>query len=60
MQQHPKMTAVAALLALIGAADGYAAEGDAPLMDVVVVSATRVGHASFDMPAAIEMKTPPR
>lgn len=55
MQQHPKMTAVAALLALVGAADSYAAEGDAPLMDVVVVSATRVGHASFDIPAAIDV-----
>ena len=55
MQQHPKMTAVAALLALIGATDSYATEGDAPVMDVVVVSATRVGHASFDIPAAIDV-----
>lgn len=59
MQQQPKMKVLAALLALTGAADAMAAEGEAANaaqpIDVVVVSATRVGHNSFDVPAAIDV-----
>jgi iron complex outermembrane receptor protein len=59
MKQHPvRLNAIAALFALGGAASASAADSDAPalpLADVVVVSATRVGHASFDMPAAIDI-----
>ncbi|MFA9218762.1 MAG: TonB-dependent receptor plug domain-containing protein, partial [Sphingomonadaceae bacterium] len=55
-----RLNAVAALFALGGstaaaAADVAAAADAAPLADVVVVSATRVGHTSFDMPAALDV-----
>lgn len=56
--QHPKMKALAALLALGWTAESIASEDDAanaPLVDVVVVSATRVGHVSADVPAAIDI-----
>jgi iron complex outermembrane receptor protein len=59
MKQHPrKLKAVAALFALGGAADAIATENEAAsaaLMDVVVVSGTRAGENSFDLPAAIEV-----
>lgn len=47
------LNAVAALFALSGAA--MAADDAAPPAEVVVVSATRVGHTVFDMPAAIDV-----
>ncbi|MES2165083.1 MAG: TonB-dependent receptor [Pseudomonadota bacterium] len=47
------LNAVAALFALSGGA--MAADDAAPPADVVVVSATRVGHTVFDMPAAIDV-----
>lgn len=58
MKQHPaRLNAIAALFALGGAASASAAEeaAVAPMADVVVVSATRVGNSSFDMPAAIDV-----
>ena len=66
MKQYPfSLNAVAALFALGGGACMAAsaaaavipeAQTDAlPVADVVVVSATRVGHASFDMPASIDV-----
>ena len=67
MKQHPvRLNAIAALFALGGsacvavsataAAPAPDANADAlPMADVVVVSATRVGHASFDMPASIDV-----
>jgi iron complex outermembrane receptor protein len=57
--QTSRLNAVAALFALGGA--GYTATAaagiadEAPLADVVVVSATRVGHTIFDMPAALDV-----
>ncbi|MEO5934479.1 MAG: TonB-dependent receptor [Duganella sp.] len=56
MKRSPiQLNAVAALFAL-GASGLVAAadNADAPV-DVVVVSATRVGHSVFDMPAAIDV-----
>ena len=51
MKQSPfRLNAIAALCAL--GATASAAETAAPVTDVVVVSATRVGNSSFDMPAA--------
>jgi iron complex outermembrane receptor protein len=56
MKHHPlRLNAIAALFALGGAANATAAEAEAPVADVVVVSATRVGNPSFDMPAAIDV-----
>jgi iron complex outermembrane receptor protein len=48
-----RLNAVAALFALGGGA--FAADDGAAPQDVVVVSATRVGHTTFDMPAAIDV-----
>lgn len=53
MKQLHRLNAVAALFALGGVACA-ADEGSAPV-DTVVVSATRVGHTIFDMPAAIDV-----
>lgn len=54
MNQHLyRLNAVAALFALGGAA--YAADDASSAPDVVVVSATRVGHTVFDLPAAIDV-----
>eukprot|EP01030_Chromulinospumella_sphaerica_P017564 gene17564-17396_t len=53
MKQLHRLNAVAALFALGGVACA-ADEGSAPI-DTVVVSATRVGHTIFDMPAAIDV-----
>jgi iron complex outermembrane receptor protein len=52
-----RLNAVAALFALGGTAHAATLEApdDAPLADVVVVSATRVGHGTFDMPAAVDV-----
>jgi iron complex outermembrane receptor protein len=47
------LNAVAALFALGGSA--MAADDPSAPVDVVVVSATRVGHTVFDMPAAIDV-----
>ena len=47
------LNAVAALFALSGGA--MAADDAAPPAEVVVVSATRVGHTVFDMPAAVDV-----
>jgi len=47
-----RLNAVAALFAIGGAA---AAEGTVAPQDVVVVSATRVGHTAFDIPASIDV-----
>ena len=59
MQQYPvRWNAIAALVALGGATVTFArAEQAAPLpvADVVVVSATRIGHTVFDMPASIDV-----
>ena len=52
------MNAIAALFALGASTSASAAEAEAaaaPVADVVVISATRVGHSSFDMPAAIDV-----
>lgn len=60
MKRSPiQLNAVAALFAfgasgLATAADNAAENADTPV-DVVVVSATRVGHTVFDMPAAIDV-----
>jgi iron complex outermembrane receptor protein len=60
MKRSPiQLNAVAALFALgtsglVVAADNAAENADTPV-DVVVVSATRVGHTVFDMPAAIDV-----
>lgn len=56
MKRSPiQLNAVAALFALGASGLATAAENaDAPV-DVVVVSATRVGHTVFDMPAAIDV-----
>ncbi|MFC0170834.1 TonB-dependent receptor family protein [Pseudoduganella danionis] len=53
MKQLHRLNAVATLFALGGVACA-ADEGSAPV-DTVVVSATRVGHTIFDMPAAIDV-----
>ncbi|OYO26723.1 TonB-dependent receptor [Janthinobacterium sp. PC23-8] len=55
-----RLNAVAALFALSAPAAVLAAEAAAeaanlPIADVVVVSATRVGHPSFALPAAIDV-----
>lgn len=54
MKHHPfPLKTVAALFALSGSA--MAANEAVEPMDTVVVSATRVGHTVFDMPAAIDV-----
>jgi iron complex outermembrane receptor protein len=50
---HFPLNAVAALFAISSGA--IAAEPAAEPVDVVVISATRVGHTVFDMPAAIDV-----
>ena len=58
MQQYPvRWNAIAALVALGGTVTVTQAEEAAPLpaADVVVVSATRIGHTVFDMPASIDV-----
>ena len=65
MKQYPfRLNAIAALFALGAwpAAHALAAGAEAetqtaslPIADVVVVSATRVGHPSFDLPASIDV-----
>ncbi len=59
MKRSPiQLNAVAALFALGASGLASAADNaDAPVapVDVVVVSATRVGHTIFDMPAAIDV-----
>ncbi|KQQ39089.1 TonB-dependent receptor [Duganella sp. Leaf126] len=60
MQQYPvRRNAMTALMALGSIATVTAARGEdatpLPLADVVVVSATRIGHTVFDMPAAIDV-----
>lgn len=53
MKQLHRLNAVAALFTLTGMA--YAADEGTPAIDTVVVSATRVGHTIFDIPAAIDV-----
>ena len=61
MQQYPVRWNVIAALVALGGATTFAAATTAeeptplPLADVVVVSATRVGHTVFDMPASIDV-----
>ena len=52
---HPfRLNAIASLFAVLAPTAG-AAEATPPLVDVVVVSASRVEHTSFDLPAAIDV-----
>jgi iron complex outermembrane receptor protein len=57
MQQNPVYRNVlAALVAMAGSTTAFAEEpAPLPIADVVVVSATRVGHTVFDMPASIDV-----
>lgn len=59
-QQYPvRWNAIAALVALGGTAAVTNAQAEeaaiVPVADVVVVSATRIGHTVFDMPASIDV-----
>jgi iron complex outermembrane receptor protein len=52
---HPfRLNAIAGLFAVLAPCAG-AAEATSPLVGVVVVSASRVEHTSFDLPAAIDV-----
>jgi iron complex outermembrane receptor protein len=52
---HPfRLNAIASLFAVLAPSAG-AADAVPPLADVVVVSASRVEHTSFDLPAAIDV-----
>ncbi|MDB5953285.1 MAG: TonB-dependent siderophore receptor, partial [Massilia sp.] len=58
MQQPFRLNAIASLFAAGAAALGpcaRAADTNTPLVDVVVVSASRVEHNSFDLPASIDV-----
>lgn len=58
MQQRPVHWKTVATLVALGSAAVVAKADDAaplPLADVIVVSATRVGHPVFDMPASIDV-----
>ncbi|TFW20275.1 TonB-dependent receptor family protein [Duganella callida] len=56
MTQPPvRLNAIAALLAAGSALPACAAEEPAPMTDTVVISATRVGHPGFELPAAIDV-----
>ena len=56
MKHHPfKLRAAAALCMTAVATLAAAGEQAADPAEVVIVSATRVGHASFDVPAAIDV-----
>ncbi|WP_426194179.1 TonB-dependent receptor family protein [Massilia sp. DWR3-1-1] len=58
-----RLKAVASLFAVLAPAAGFAAAADTPVappppqqpMDVVVISASRLEHSSFDLPAAIDV-----
>ncbi|UUZ50773.1 TonB-dependent receptor plug domain-containing protein [Massilia sp. B-10] len=53
---HPfRLNAVASLFAASLSPFAIAADAPPPLVDVVVVSGSRVEHASFDLPAAIDV-----
>lgn len=53
---HPfRLNAIASLFAATLAPFAAAADDPAPLIDVVVVSGSRIEHASFDLPAAIDV-----
>jgi iron complex outermembrane receptor protein len=52
---HPfRLNAIASLFAVL-APSAFAADAQVPLVDVVVVSASRIEHNSFDLPAAIDV-----
>ncbi|MES2758664.1 MAG: TonB-dependent receptor [Pseudomonadota bacterium] len=52
---HPfRLNAIASLFAVL-APSAFAADPVLPLADVVVVSASRIEHTSFDLPAAIDV-----
>ena len=54
MHQPFRLNAIASLFAVL-APCAYAADPAVPLVDVVVVSASRIEHNSFDLPAAIDV-----